>query len=215
MAVGIKTELPWGRTFEEYIEMFNLNLTDLAQKIVGCGDGVSNFNQRMREMGNWVVSCDPLYAKTTEEIRSFIAEHHNPAMPPTYRVEDSMWLYHTRRPFLDEFFEDFSLGKQEGRYLPHGLPRLPFASHQFDIALCSHFLFSDAGLGADFHYTSIREMLRVARQVRIFPIIDFNCQRSAFLGPILEKLLQEGFQSEILRVNYGFYRNGHELLVIQ
>ena len=45
-----------------------------------------------------------------------------------------------------------------------------FADREFDLALCSHllFLYSEQ-LTADFHLASIRELCRVAGEVRVFP----------------------------------------------
>lgn len=35
---------PWGRSLEEYQDMFQLSKEDLKSKILGCGDGPSSFN---------------------------------------------------------------------------------------------------------------------------------------------------------------------------
>lgn len=215
MAVEIKLELSWGRTFEEYIQMFNLNMRDLSKPIIGCGDGLSNFNKRLKEIGYKMVSCDPLYNKTKEEIKKFIINNHEYILPPNNRVEDSLWLYNTRKVSIDDFFEDYETGKQEGRYLSYSLPNLPFKDKEFDISLCSHFLFTYANLGPEFHFDSIKEMLRIANEVRIFPLIDTNCQRPIFFNSIIEKLEEENFKVDIIEVGYGFYRNGKEMLLVK
>ena len=36
--------VPWGRSFDEYLEMFDLSDEDLARDIVGIGDGPASFN---------------------------------------------------------------------------------------------------------------------------------------------------------------------------
>ena len=72
---------------------------------------------------------------------------------------------------MEVFLRDFERGKTEGRYLPQELPKLPFADGEFDLALCSHLLFTYSGqLSADFHAQAVMEMCRVAKEVRIFPL---------------------------------------------
>lgn len=217
MTVGIKLELSLGRSFEEYIQMFSLNVNDLSKRIIGCGDGFSNFNKRLKELGYNTISCDPIYIhQSKEDIRHYMLEKKSePIQPPNKKLEDSLFLFNLRRTFIEDFFEDYELGKQEGRYLPYSLPKLPFKDKEFDISLCSYFLFTYSNLGLDFHYDSIQEMLRIANEVRIFPIIDLNCQRPAFLESIIEKLREQHYKVEIIEVEYGFHRNGTEMLLIQ
>ena len=39
-----KDIVPWGRSFDEYLDMFNLSEDDLARDIVGVGDGPASFH---------------------------------------------------------------------------------------------------------------------------------------------------------------------------
>ena len=41
-----KDIVPWGRSFDEYLDMFNLSENDLVRNIVGVGDGPASFNAR-------------------------------------------------------------------------------------------------------------------------------------------------------------------------
>ena len=76
-----------------------------------------------------------------------------------------------RMAAMEEFLLDYDRGKAEGRYVNAELPNLPFQDHIFDLALCSHFLFLySSTLDGEFHIAAIREMCRVAHQVRIFPL---------------------------------------------
>ncbi len=71
---------------------------------------------------------------------------------------------------MEEFLRDFEQGQDEGRYLRCELPQLPLADGQFDLALCSHLLFTYSGqLSCEFHCQAILEMCRVAGEVRVFP----------------------------------------------
>jgi hypothetical protein len=60
--------VPWGRTLQEYKLMFALSDTDLNKKILGCGDGPASFNTEMTELGYSVVSIDPIYEFSVDQI---------------------------------------------------------------------------------------------------------------------------------------------------
>ncbi len=48
MSIKYSTVVPWGRSYNEYLDMFNLNKSDLGKKILGCGDGPASFNYELR-----------------------------------------------------------------------------------------------------------------------------------------------------------------------
>src|SRR5947209_12733102 len=60
--------IPWGRSFDEYRLMFGLSESDLGGRILGCGDGPASFNAEATALGHAVVSCDPIYAFSAEEV---------------------------------------------------------------------------------------------------------------------------------------------------
>ena len=64
--------VPWGRSLKEYQEMFSLTSEDLQKSLLGCGDGPASFNAELSKQGGQVISCDPIYRFTREEIRSRI-----------------------------------------------------------------------------------------------------------------------------------------------
>ena len=66
--------VPWGRSFDEYVRMFALDELDLERRIIGCGDGPAAFNAEMNRRDKRVVSADPLYGFTAEQIRQRIDE---------------------------------------------------------------------------------------------------------------------------------------------
>ena len=45
-----------GRSFDEYLDMFDLSEEDLARDIVGIGDGPASFNVQMYQRGTPVIS---------------------------------------------------------------------------------------------------------------------------------------------------------------
>ena len=60
--------VPWGRNLSEYVAMFMLTNEDLNSKMLGCGDGPSSFNTEVDLNDGSVVSVDPLYAYSKQEI---------------------------------------------------------------------------------------------------------------------------------------------------
>jgi hypothetical protein len=65
--------VPWGRSYEEYVAMFDLSAADLQRRILGCGDGPAAFNAELIRRGGTVVSLDPIYAVDTGQIQRRIA----------------------------------------------------------------------------------------------------------------------------------------------
>jgi hypothetical protein len=80
--------IPWGRTFDEYQRMFDLSDSDLNQKILGCGDGPASFNAEMTEMGHSVVSIDPVYQFSAEQIDRRVRETYETVIGWRSNVED-------------------------------------------------------------------------------------------------------------------------------
>ena len=86
---------------------------------------------------------------------------------------------------------------------------------QFELCLCSHllFLYSEQ-LSLEFHLASIYELLRVAREVRIFPLLTLNCEPSAYIELVLEDLSGRGYEVQVRSVTYGFQKGANQMLNI-
>ena len=74
MAFKLDSVVPWGRNLEEYKLMFGLDDRDMTKKIAGFGDGPACFNCEMTNAGGNVVSFDPIYQFSKEEIEERIEE---------------------------------------------------------------------------------------------------------------------------------------------
>ncbi|RIK36876.1 MAG: SAM-dependent methyltransferase, partial [Chloroflexi bacterium] len=120
-----------------------------------------------------------------------------------------------RRVTMQRFLADYEAGRSQGRYAAGELPVLDFADNQFDLALCSHllFLYSEQ-LSYEFHLAAVTEMCRVARQVRIFPLLDLAVQPSCHLAPLQADLAAQGYQVAIVPVDYEFQRGGNRMMVV-
>lgn len=205
--------------------MFDLTAADLDQPILGCGDGPAAFNAGLTERGGAMVSVDPLYRFDARQIARRIAETYATVMDEVRRNQgDYVWeaipsvdaLGTVRMAAMERFLSDFEAGRRKGRYVVAGLPCLPFGSGHFDIALSSHFLFLySAHLPATFHYRALGEMLRVAREVRVFPLLTVDGLLSPHLPAVREDLTSQGFHLEVRPVPYEFQRGGNAMLVVK
>ncbi|MBN1763671.1 MAG: hypothetical protein JW860_00290 [Sedimentisphaerales bacterium] len=224
MAFELNDIAPWGRSFDEYVRMFDLTDDDLKLRIISCGDGPAGFNSRMKRRGCRVISCDPIYEFAYCQLRERIRTGFDEVIAQTRKNRDNfVWdtirsveeLGRIRMAAMEEFLADYEVGREEGRYLPASLPQLPFAGRQFDLALCSHFLFLYTGqLTLEFHQRAILEMCRVAGQVRIFPLVDLDINRSAYIEPIISEFEKQGLCVEIRHVPYEFQRGGNQMMII-
>jgi hypothetical protein len=223
MTFILKSVVPWGRSFDEYVAMFNLSDDDLKRSIIGCGDGPAGFNARMHEHGHRVVSCDPLYMYSCDQIEQAILAARDEVMQQVRNnMHNFVWktirtpaeLEQVRMSAMQEFCKDYKAGLFQGRYIPATLPALPFRNRHFDLCLCSHLLFLYSSLGLTFHLQSIQEMARVSEEVRIFPVVDTNGQRAEYFDELVDRVRASGLVVRIEPTRYDFLKNGHEMLRI-
>jgi hypothetical protein len=214
--------VPWGRSFDEYVRMFALDDADLQRSIVGCADGPASFNAEATRRGASVVSCDPLYAFDAVRIRARIDETYVQVQEQTRQnAHDFVWdliptveeLGRVRMAAMDAFLADFASGLRDRRYLDAALPDLPFEQGAFGLALCSHFLFLySSHFDEAFHVDAVREMARVADEVRVFPLLTLDGRPSPFVDPVRNAMRRLGWSAEIERVPYEFQRRGNHML---
>jgi hypothetical protein len=217
--------VPWGRSYDEYCRMFALTAADLGGRILGCGDGPASFNATGTRSGANIVSCDPIYAFDSAQIRQRIGETAENILEQTRRnhtefiwteiasVED---LRRVRLQAMEQFLDDYDAGRSEGRYIEASLPALPLDDQSFDLAVCSHllFLYSDQ-LGERFHEAAVLELARVAREVRIFPLLALGGAWSPYVEMVTATLRSSGRKVTCERVTYEFQRGGNEMMRIR
>ena len=142
--------VPFGRSLDEYIKMFNLSSDDLQKSILGVGDGPASFNTEGTAKGYNITSIDPIYQFDGAEIkRRFDAVVDNIIDQIIATPNNWVWSYHnnpqelkaSRIKALELFLQDYRQGQQDNRYLAQELPSLDFEDNSYDLALCSHFLF--------------------------------------------------------------------------
>jgi len=224
--MGMKLEkvVPWGRNIDEYRAMFLLSDDDMKKRIAGFGDGPASFNYQASAAGADVTSFDPVYGFSAQELRSRINEvrdiiiaqmRENSGNYVWDRIKDVDELEKIRMSAMEMFLVDFERGKAEGRYICHELPdKLPYDEQNFDIGLSSHFLLMYDSLGYDFHIKAISEMLRVCREVRLFPLCDLDSRESELTKQVIEYFSRD-FKTEILKTDYQFQKGADKMMKIQ
>ncbi len=223
MAFQLDQVVPWGRNLEEYRRMFLLENGDLAKKIAGFGDGPASFNGEATRLGCSVVSFDPVYrfskealAQRIEEVRGTVMQQmkENQAHYVWDQIPSLEALEALRMSAMSLFLADYEQGKQEGRYVPHALPqRLPVAENTFDLGLSSHFLLLYPMLGYAFHIRAISEMLRVCKEVRIFPIVDLDANSTQLTQQVLD-YFQKDYTVTLADTRYRFQKGDNRLLIL-
>ena len=225
----ISQVLPWGRSFDEYRAMFDLDgrafpRAGAAPRVLDVGGGPASFTAEAVARGWQALACDPLYALDGAAIENRVEAARDQIMALVRAerqrfvwtsIESPEALERLRLAAMARFLEDYEAGRAAGRYRAEALPTLDWPDAVFDLALASHLLFLySAQWDVAFHLAAIRELARVAAEVRIFPLLDMTGRPSAHLAAVLAGLRAEGFAADIRKVPYEFQRGGDEMLVV-
>lgn len=212
----------WGHGVDEYRDMFDLSTDDINSKILEYGAGPSAVNSQQTPLTHQVVSCDPLFVldKATLASKSVMifADMAEQIKQEQARFDFSRsgsleQLIIERQQGMQQFFADYLQGKKDGRYVGITDYHLLFADFSFDFALVPHYLFADLDEQTiEFHLHVIRELARVAKEVRIFPLIDREGNASDFLGPVLLGLQQDNYGVEVREVDFHLHQSGNAML---
>ena len=217
--------VPWGRSMDEYLRLFDLSEDDVSKRGLDCAGGPASFKCEMTRLGRDVLSIDPIYTFSAAQIEQRV---HETAEEMVIQLEPNLdeyvWDYfggdvhgliRHRLAAMQLFLDDLEQGKAEGRYQVRTLPETGLADQAFGIALCSHFLFLyTEQLSYDFHLAGILELCRVAEEVRIFPLLALDCRQSVYIEPIRDELKTYGLLAEIRPVPYEFQRGGSWMMRI-
>jgi SAM-dependent methyltransferase len=212
------------RAYEEYVAFFDLDVDVLrGRRVLDCSAGASSFVARACREGVDAVAVDPAYAMGREEL----AEVAGRGLRDGNRIADSFpgrftWSWYgsvqarerMRAQALAEFVLD--LAEHPERYVTGSLPSLPFADGAFDLALCSHLLFTWADqLGRDWHLAALGELSRVAGEVRVFPtVVQGAGDPVPFWDALVGDLHDLGLQTRRRQVSYEFQVGADSMLVL-
>lgn len=225
MAFLLKDVVPWGRNLNEYRKMFDLTDEELSnKKIIGFGDGPASFNSEAKGLGYDVTSLDRIYKFTRLELDKRISDSRDIIIEQMKNNADNyVWreiktldeLEQIRMSAMKTFIADYDKGKADRRYIYHELPnKTEFSEDTFDLGLSSHFLLMYTALGYDFHIKSINEMLRICREVRIFPIVDLDGNNSELTNKVVE-YFQENYEVQLISTAYEFQKCDNLMLSIK
>lgn len=214
-----------GRTYDEYMRMFDLQESDIAGKrILDCPGGACSFTAQASLLGANVIAADILYEFDGEVLAdkgtADLVKLRNGMVGAE---DDYVWTefgdvdgqIRIRKAALTDFIQNYRTNRQ--RYVEATLPKLPFEDNQFEIVLSAHFLFCYAELiEFDVHLATIKELLRVsAKEVRIFPLVSNGGVVHPFLPELLDELELLGHKMEVIAVPYQFQRGANEVLCIR
>jgi ubiquinone/menaquinone biosynthesis C-methylase UbiE len=214
-----------GRTFEEYIKMFDLSPENLENmKVLDCAGGACSFTAHANKLGIDSTSCDIAYyhevvdleQKGLEDIEHTIEHMEKASGNYVWEYFSSIdALKEERSRALKECVQDMRENPQH--YQAVTLPVLPFENKQFDMTVCAHllFMYSDR-LDYQFHLNSLKELIRVTKgEIRIFPLTDLYGKKYDQLSQLMNDLKEHVRSIEEVKVSYEFQKNANHMLVIK
>lgn len=211
----------WGRCAAEYEAFFALSDVPSSARILDCGGGTSSFAAEWGGTGRFVVAVDPIYRFSGRNLEADFERTGTRMLAGTRKARERfLWDHYgspeaviqLRRGVLATFLRDFRSEDRRGRYVSGSLPRLPFEAGCFDLVLCSHMLFLfSAEFNLETHLSFLRELLRVGREVRVFPLFDLAGNPSEHLHATIQTL-QRSANVERVPVSFEFRRGDSNML---
>ena len=182
--------------------MYSLEESDLAGvKVLDCPGGPDALVAGGLERGLDIHAIDPQYVDNPDVLEARGRKEIIDSMVQLQKDPDQAWDQEKADEFqrlklvaLEQFVVAFR--EHPERYQVGSLPNLPVDDDSFDLALSGNFLFAYASLergglmsnddlGLDFHIEAVRELVRVASEVRIFPTFALTgpARRQEFVEP--------------------------------
>jgi hypothetical protein len=225
----------FGRNFDEYSQMFNLDLEQMkGKRILDCPSGPASFIAQAHKHGIAATGCDPQYEHDLAELLNIIEKDLEACFEQQAESahlldkaggQETAAYKETRMKTFREFAADYPQGKAQGRYVQASLPSLPFADKSFDLVLSSNLLFLytdvktggsliDGHLDYDFHKAAVLELYRVAaKTVRIYPLKSPNSiGNHTYVDKLLRDLQELKITAEIVAVPYKDIEGANHLL---
>ncbi len=216
-----------GRTYAEYMRLFDLDETTLRQgSILDCPAGAASFTAEASKSGIDATACDILYGSELENLiekgRKDIEHIYDkvkevPRMFTWNYYKDIDNLISQREKALEIFATDFKRGSDEGRYKYGKLPELPYPDKHFSLVLSSHFLFLYGDwLDLGFHIECLKELARVCcGEFRIYPLTGLDAKPYPYLDEVLSILNENGMKVEIVQIPFEFQKGSNRMMIIK
>lgn len=209
------------RNLEEYRALFALTDDDLARRILDCPGGAASFTAEVAAQGGDVTAADPVYELPAAELHALAVEQAARASGFAVSHGDQYdWSWYgtaerhaqIRRDAAAAFVADHRQRPQ--RYVAARLPDLPFADDSFDLALCSHLLFTYPQITVEQHVTYIRELTRVAAEARFFPLVTITgSPADDLVESVRHQLERDGVRTHLADVAFRFQKHATQMLV--
>lgn len=230
-----------GRTFSEYMSMYNIVPSELkGLKVLDCPSGTSSFVAEAfagKYLIKKIIGCDLLYKEDNiDELKKRGKEDLNYMVNQLSKVTDLYdWniyssiedLYRSRNNAFKKFISDYGLNRymvkndeiKENRYIQASLPNLPFDDKEFDLVLSSNLLFYYHNMfDYSFHLDSILELLRVtSKELRIFPCQKPDASFPDYFDKLLDDInirMNKNISFSIEKVTHEFRRGVNKMLKI-
>lgn len=222
MEIASIAALNWMYDFSDYQQMYDLTQHELSKSLFDFSAGISSFNAEATKQGLHVISADSLYALSENEMRAYAQRifqnnvAHLEAAPERLKDPTQANIDRIRQAWKkteDSFLQDYVKGQSEKRYQVTKLPVLSYKSHQFDLALCTDYIFYHSFSTHEIA-AGVKELCRIAAEVRIFPLLDSAGKTSDELGPLMLFLQQNHFGVEVREVPYKTLRGSNAMLRI-
>ena len=216
-----------GRTYKEYMDLFDLDEKSLKQgPVLDCPAGAASFTAEAGQLGIEAAACDILYGSALEKLvdkgRKDITHIYNkvnevPHMFTWNYYKDIDILISQREKALKIFASDFKEGSDEGRYRYGKLPEMPYPDKYFSLVLSSHFLFLYGDwLEFGFHIECLKEFARVCYgEIRVYPLTGLDAKPYPYLDDILSVLNENKIQADIVRTPFEFQKGSNKMMRIK
>ncbi|EKD76876.1 MAG: putative cytosolic protein [uncultured bacterium] len=218
MEVAHLSTTNWVCNLTDYVAMYDLSKSDLQKSIVDFPAGISSVNVEANAEGAHIISVDPFYNLTPEKMfihaEAILQENIAYLNKTKGRLKEETMLDHVIHLWKNSernFLADYEKGKSEKRYQYAALPKLPFSFHQFELALCTDFLFHHA-LSSDDIVRVFQALSHVALEVRFYPLLNHSGKMTDELGPFLLWLQKNNFGTEVRQVPYEIQKGGNAML---
>jgi len=217
MTFGADHTVFFGRTWEESVGMYSLSEEEMrGKRILDCPGGPDAMVIEGYDRDLNIIAVDPQYSDTAEVLearghKEIVETLDQYQQDPELAVDEKRLIeYKTQKlEALSSFIDAFR--KLPERFVTGSLPSLPFEDDAFDLTLSGHLLFVYASvevggmmthneLDLDFHIAAVRELVRVSRQVRIFPTwtVRKPPKRQAYVEPVIEAMASDGHDVKLI-----------------
>lgn len=218
-----------GNTLSDYQSMFDLRDTEIShcKKILEYGGGLSSFNAEMALNKRSVFSCDPLFKKDVASLSEMLLkemthlkeELQKHSERYVFNAKDLMHFVECKKIAAEQCLKDFAERRELGNYSAQDLPKLAFDDYFFDLALVPYTIFQDPKMSQNSKIVpgilkNLLELCRVAKEVRIYPLVDETDRVSLYLGNVMLELQRQAIGVEVRAVDYEFQKGANAMLRI-